>query len=66
VLGRVHTAATALWSALAGGAAAGFLARDALDLHQPLVALAWLIGAAIPVAALARRRAYRDPESDES
>ena len=56
MLGRVHTVATALWSALAGGAAAGFLARDALGLRQPLVAFAWLIGAAIPVSALARRR----------
>jgi hypothetical protein len=60
VLARVHTAATALWSALAGGAAAGFLARDALGLRQPLVALAWLIGAAIPAIALARRRAGGD------
>ena len=56
MLGRIHTVATALWSALAGGAAAGFLAREALGLRQPLVALAWLIGAAIPVAAFARRR----------
>src|SRR5687768_8625780 len=52
----MHTVATAVWSALAGGAAAGFLAREALGLRQPLVALAWLLGAAIPVAALARRR----------
>jgi hypothetical protein len=56
VLGRIHTVATALWTALAGGAAAGFLAREALGLRQPLVALAWMLGAAIPVAALARRR----------
>lgn len=56
MLGRVHTVATAVWSALAGGAAAGFLAREALGLRQPAVALAWLAGAAIPVAALARRR----------
>lgn len=56
MLGRVHSVATFLWTALAGGAAAGFLARDALALRQPLVALAWLVGAAIPVAALARRR----------
>jgi hypothetical protein len=52
----VHTVATALWGALAGGAAAGFLARDALGLRQPLVALAWLLGAGIPLAALRRRR----------
>ena len=56
MLGRVHTVATAVWSALAGGAAAGFLAREALGLRQPLVALAWLVGAAIPLAVLARRR----------
>jgi hypothetical protein len=55
VLGKVHAVATFAWSALAGGAAAGFLAREALGLRQPLVALAWLLGAAIPVIALARR-----------
>jgi hypothetical protein len=59
VLGRIHAVATALWSGLAGGAAAGFLARDALGLRQPLVALAWALGAAIPVAALARARDER-------
>jgi hypothetical protein len=60
VLARVHAAATALWTALAGGAAAGFLARDALGVRQPLVALAWAFGAAIPAAALVRgRRAAR-------
>jgi hypothetical protein len=57
VVARVHTVATALWSALAGGAAAGFVARDALGLRQPLVALAWLLGAGIPAITLARRRA---------
>ena len=56
MLGRVHTVASAVWGALAGGAAAGFLAREALGLRQPLVALAWLVGAAIPVAALAGGR----------
>jgi hypothetical protein len=56
VLGRVHTVATVLWSALAGGAAAGFLAREALGLRQPLVAIAWLLGAALPAAALAHQR----------
>ena len=68
MLGRIHTAATFLWSALAGGAGAGFLAREALGLRQPLVALTWLIGAALPVAALARRRLAdaRDRESDRS
>jgi hypothetical protein len=61
VLGKVHTVATALWTALAGGAAAGFLAREALGLRQPLVALAWLLGAAIPVITLARRCGGRCP-----
>jgi hypothetical protein len=62
VLGRVHTVATVLWSALAGGATAGFLAREALGLRQPLVALAWTLGALLPLAALARRcRSGRGP-----
>lgn len=56
MLARLHSASTVLWTALAGGAAAGFLARDALGLRQPLVALAWTLGAAIPMGALARRR----------
>jgi hypothetical protein len=45
VLARVHLLATAVWSVLAGGAGAGFVARDALGLRQPLIALAWMIGA---------------------
>jgi hypothetical protein len=55
VLAVVHTFATALWTGVAGGAAAGFLARDALGLNQPLVALAWVIGASLALAPLARR-----------
>ena len=55
MLGRVHSVATVLWSGLAGGAAAGFLARDAVGLRQPLVALAWILGAAIPLVTLSRR-----------
>jgi hypothetical protein len=62
VLAWIHTVALALWSALAGGAGAGFLARDVLELGQPLVALAWLLGAAIPVAALAHGRIPRARE----
>jgi hypothetical protein len=57
VLARMHAVATTLWAGLAGGAAAGFLARDALGLRQPLVALAWTLGAAIPVVGIARGRA---------
>jgi hypothetical protein len=47
VLGTVHLVATILWAGLAGGASAGFLARDALGLGQPLVALAWIAGAGL-------------------
>jgi hypothetical protein len=61
----VHSVALIVWSALAGGAAAGFLARDALGLGQPLVALAWVLGAAAPVAALARGRCHRAKASNE-
>jgi hypothetical protein len=56
VLARVHLLATAVWGGLAGGAAVGFVARDALGLRQPLVALAWTLGAALPLAAFARGR----------
>ncbi|HEV3375837.1 MAG TPA: hypothetical protein VG126_01000 [Thermoleophilaceae bacterium] len=56
MLARIHAVAAAVWSGLAGGASAGFLARDALGFRQPLVALAWILGATIPLAALARSR----------
>jgi hypothetical protein len=62
VLARVHLLATVLWGAVAGGAAAGFLARDALGLRQPLVALAWTVGAVLALLPLARRR---PPDSGE-
>jgi hypothetical protein len=55
VLSRTQRVATALWAGIAGGAGAGFVARDALGLGQPVVALAWLLGAAIPAIALAHR-----------
>jgi hypothetical protein len=54
MLARVQSVAAVLWGGLAGGAAAGFLARDALGLRQPLIALAWLLGAAIPLVTLGR------------
>jgi hypothetical protein len=54
VLRGIHTTATLLWSGVAGGAAAGFIARDALGLRQPLVALAWILGATIGIVALRR------------
>lgn len=59
MLRRIHALASVVWMALAGGAAAGFLAREALGLRQPLVALAWVLGAALPVVALARARSGR-------
>jgi hypothetical protein len=73
VLAAVHLVATILWAGVAGGASAGFLARDALGLEQPLVALAWIAGAALALLPLACRHvhspgwaAYREPDSDES
>jgi hypothetical protein len=54
VLAVVHTFATALWTGVAGGAAAGFVARDALGLDQPLVALAWVIGASLALVPFVR------------
>ena len=59
MLARLHLAATAVWSIVAAGAGAGFLARDALGLRQPLVAFAWIVGAAVPLLALAHRRCGR-------
>jgi len=44
-LARLHVWATAAWAALAAGAGFGFIARDLLQLGQPLIALAWAIGA---------------------
>jgi hypothetical protein len=55
VLARIHLLATLVWSGLAGGAAAGFLARDALGLRQPLVALAWTIGVVLALLPFAQR-----------
>jgi hypothetical protein len=66
VLPRTQRVATALWAAIAGGAAAGFVARDALGLSQPLVALAWLVGAAIPVVGCAGRAAGRRGERGQA
>jgi hypothetical protein len=55
VLAWVHLLATVVWAGVAGGAAAGFLARDALGLGQPLVALAWIVGAALALLPTAWR-----------
>jgi hypothetical protein len=66
VLSRTQRLATALWAGIAGGAAAGFVARDALGLGQPLVALAWLVGAAIPVVGCAGRAAGRRGERGQA
>jgi hypothetical protein len=57
VIARVHLLATAVWGGLAGGAGAGFVARDALGLRQPFVALAWTLGAALALLTLVRERA---------
>ena len=56
MLVRVHLVATAVWCVVAAGAGAGFVARDVIGLRQPLVALAWVAGAAMPAAAFALQR----------
>ena len=58
MLATAHLVATVVWAGLAGGASAGFLARDALGLRQPLVALAWVVGAALALLPLARWRLH--------
>jgi hypothetical protein len=60
VLARVHRLATVVWAGIATGAGLGFLARDLLDLSQPLVALAWTVGALLAVAPVAGSLARRD------
>jgi hypothetical protein len=55
-LERVQAWAAAVWLALVGGGGLGFVARDLLGAVRPLVALAWVAGAALLAApALARR-----------
>jgi hypothetical protein len=49
-LERLHASAALVWLALIGGGGLGFVARDILGLGQPLVALAWLTGAALGAA----------------
>ena len=56
-LERIHAWAAVMWLALIGGGGLGFVVRDLLDAGRPLVALAWVAGAALLAApALARRR----------
>jgi hypothetical protein len=43
---------TFAWAAAAAGAGLGFVARDLLGLPAPLVALAWIAGAALGVASV--------------
>jgi hypothetical protein len=52
VLARAQRAVTFAWAAAAAGAGLGFVARDLLGLPAPLVALAWIAGAALGVASV--------------
>jgi hypothetical protein len=62
-LERVHRWAAAAWLGLIGGAGLGFLTRDLLHACRPLVALAWMVGAALGAGpALARLRATAGAE----
>ncbi len=65
-LERVHAWAAVVWLALIGGAGLGFVARDVMNAGRPLVALAWVAGAALGAGpALARLRrggSAGDPE----
>jgi hypothetical protein len=56
-LERLQGWAAVVWLGLISGGGLGFLARDVLQVGQPLVALAWLAGAVLgAVPALARTR----------
>jgi drug/metabolite transporter (DMT)-like permease len=59
---RIARWAAVACAALVAGAGLGFLARDILGLSQPIVAAAWLLGAAAAVGAGLRagRRTSRD------
>jgi hypothetical protein len=48
---RIARWAAVACGALVAGAGLGFLARDILGLSQPVVAVAWLLGAAAAVGA---------------
>jgi len=48
---RIARWAAVGWGTLVAGAGLGFLARDLLGLSQPVVAVAWLLGAAAAVGA---------------
>jgi hypothetical protein len=53
-LARVHSRATSAWFALIGGGGLGFVARDLLHASRPVVVLAWIAGAALGAAPVAR------------
>jgi hypothetical protein len=50
-MARLQAGATLVWTVLACGAAVGFVARDLLELPPLLVALGWLAGAGLALAA---------------
>ena len=54
-LERIHAWAAVVWLGLIGGGGLGFVVRDLLGAGRPLVALAWVAGAASWHPALARR-----------
>jgi len=57
-----HWAAVAC-AALVAGAGLGFVARDILELSQPIVAFCWLLGAAAAVGAAVRASGRSSPAS---
>ena len=52
LLARAHRGVTFAWAAAAAGAGLGFVARDLLGLSGPIVALAWILGAALGIASV--------------
>jgi hypothetical protein len=63
VPGRIARWAAVACGALVAGAGLGFVARDILELSQPIVALSWLLGAAAAVGAAVRASGRTSNES---